>query len=234
MPSWARRGPDVDHGHRERRRLQDRDALTCGNGWWACQDLNLGPHPCQQSRAQRCADRRFPRSLASVRGEGMRSNSPPGSAHRRDAVAAGKLCQQSIVGKVMGLPGGRGSPIGRGDPGLGQLRRWTGWSTAMPGRRASCRQPRTVHRRRRGGRAPRASRAWSACTCRWVMRCSASTWLSPACWLCMVLPTVRPAGPRRPQVAGWFRMALGRALRIRHLPYIGARLFPISWRRPRR
>jgi hypothetical protein len=42
--------------------------------WWACQDLNLGPHPHQVSRAQRCADRRFPRSLATVRGQGMRSN----------------------------------------------------------------------------------------------------------------------------------------------------------------
>jgi len=35
--------------------------------------LNLGPHPYQVSRAQRCADRGFPRSLATVRGEGMRS-----------------------------------------------------------------------------------------------------------------------------------------------------------------
>ena len=41
--------------------------------WWACQDLNLGPHPYQVSGAKRCADRHFPRSLASVRGEGMRS-----------------------------------------------------------------------------------------------------------------------------------------------------------------
>jgi hypothetical protein len=234
MPSWARRGPDVDHGHRERRRLQHRDALTCGNGWWACQDLNLGPHPCQQSRAQRRADRRFPRSLASVRGEGMRSNSsarisaPTRCRGRRQAMPATGRRQGD------GAAGWARQPHRSEDPGLGQLRRWTGWSAAMPGRRASCHQPRTVHRRRRGGRAPRASRAWSACTCRWVMRCSASTWLSPACWLCMVLPTVRPAGPRRPQVAGWFRMALGRALRIRHLPYIGARLFPISWRRPRR
>src|SRR5215207_1324473 len=32
--------------------------------WWACQDLNLGPHPYQGSRAQPCADRPFPRLLA--------------------------------------------------------------------------------------------------------------------------------------------------------------------------
>jgi hypothetical protein len=41
---------------------------------WAWLDLNQRPHPYQVSRAQRCADRRFPRSPLSVRGEGMRSN----------------------------------------------------------------------------------------------------------------------------------------------------------------
>jgi Polyketide cyclase / dehydrase and lipid transport len=44
-----------------------------GEGWWACQDLNLGPHRYQQLRAQRCADRRFPRSPVTVSGEVMRS-----------------------------------------------------------------------------------------------------------------------------------------------------------------
>ena len=48
--------------------------MSWGNGWWACQDLNLGPHPYQQSRAHRCAERRFPRSPPTVRGEVMRSN----------------------------------------------------------------------------------------------------------------------------------------------------------------
>src|SRR5512132_2804064 len=43
---------------------------------WAWLDLNLRPHPYQVSRAKRCADRRFPRSLATVRGEGMRSYWP--------------------------------------------------------------------------------------------------------------------------------------------------------------
>jgi hypothetical protein len=47
MPSRARRGPDVDQGQREPRRLDGRDAVTCWVGWWACQDLNLGPHPYQ-------------------------------------------------------------------------------------------------------------------------------------------------------------------------------------------
>jgi hypothetical protein len=44
-------------------------------GLWAWLDLNQRPHPYQVSRAQRCADGRFPRSRTSVRGEGMRSNS---------------------------------------------------------------------------------------------------------------------------------------------------------------
>ena len=47
MPSRPRGGPDVDQERNERRRSQDRDVLTCWVGWWACQDLNLGPHPYQ-------------------------------------------------------------------------------------------------------------------------------------------------------------------------------------------
>ena len=45
MPSSPRGGPDVDQKHGERRWLQDRDALTCGVGWWAWEDLNLRLHP---------------------------------------------------------------------------------------------------------------------------------------------------------------------------------------------
>jgi hypothetical protein len=37
--------------------------------WWACQDLNLGPHPYQQNTGDRCADGRFPRSRPTVDGE---------------------------------------------------------------------------------------------------------------------------------------------------------------------
>jgi hypothetical protein len=66
------------------------------------------------SRAQRCADRRFPRSPASVRGQGMRSNSPrPDGGRMRCPWAPGKVSRQPVAGKVMGLPGGCGSPIGR-------------------------------------------------------------------------------------------------------------------------
>jgi hypothetical protein len=35
-------------------------AVSWGDGWWACQDLNLGPHPYQQSSSERHADRCFP------------------------------------------------------------------------------------------------------------------------------------------------------------------------------
>jgi hypothetical protein len=51
-------------------------ALTCWVGWWACQDLNLGPHPYQLNAGNRCADRPFPSSLATVGAKGMRSISP--------------------------------------------------------------------------------------------------------------------------------------------------------------
>jgi hypothetical protein len=50
--------------------------------WWAWLDLNQRPHPYQVSRAQRCADRRFPRSPPSVRAEGMRSNALDRKCHR--------------------------------------------------------------------------------------------------------------------------------------------------------
>ena len=43
--------------------------------WWAWEDFNLRPHPYQVSTAKRCAERRFPRSPATVRGQGMRSYS---------------------------------------------------------------------------------------------------------------------------------------------------------------
>jgi hypothetical protein len=43
----------------------------------------------------------------------MRSNRTPGSAHGRNAVAAGKVCHQPVAGKAMGLPSGRWGAIGR-------------------------------------------------------------------------------------------------------------------------
>ena len=72
---WAG-GPSAAQVGSECSRLAVGGAVTCGNGWWACQDLNLGPHPYQQSRAHRYADRRFPRSCATVGGVVMRCSQP--------------------------------------------------------------------------------------------------------------------------------------------------------------
>jgi hypothetical protein len=56
---------------------------------WAWLDLNQRPHPYQVSRAQRCADRHSPKSLASVRAKGcVLSGLVPSSA--------GKPCRQWI------------------------------------------------------------------------------------------------------------------------------------------
>jgi hypothetical protein len=61
-------------------------------------DMSMTRKGNQQSRAKRCAHRRFPRSPATVRDEVMRSNSPPRPAHGCDAVAVGKLCEQPVGG----------------------------------------------------------------------------------------------------------------------------------------
>ena len=45
---WAC-GPSAAQGGSERSRLAAGSAVTCEDGWWACQDLNLGPHPYQWS-----------------------------------------------------------------------------------------------------------------------------------------------------------------------------------------
>jgi hypothetical protein len=41
--------------------------------WWACQDLNLGPHPYQLNAGNRCAHRRSRRSRPTVGAKVMRS-----------------------------------------------------------------------------------------------------------------------------------------------------------------
>jgi hypothetical protein len=79
---WAGRrgwgcGPGAAQADGGRSWLAAGSAVTCGNRWWACQDLNLGPHPYQQSRAYRHATLRSCRWLATVKGEVMRCNSPP-------------------------------------------------------------------------------------------------------------------------------------------------------------
>ena len=81
---------------------------------WAWLDLNQRPHPYQVSRAKRCADRRFPRSLRSVRGQGMRSNSSARISAQTQCRGRRQGTPSTIADKAMGLPGGRGSAIGRG------------------------------------------------------------------------------------------------------------------------
>src|SRR5215203_232414 len=41
--------------------------------WWAREELNLRPLPCQQNTGNRCATRRSPRSAPTVDAEGKRS-----------------------------------------------------------------------------------------------------------------------------------------------------------------
>jgi hypothetical protein len=49
---WAC-GPSAAQAGSGRSRVAAGSALTCGVGWWACQDLNLGPHP-YQAHARGC------------------------------------------------------------------------------------------------------------------------------------------------------------------------------------
>ena len=84
---WAC-GPSAAQAGSERPRLAAGSAVTCDDGWWACQDLNLGPHPYQVSRPQRCADRRFPRSPASIRAKGcVLSDLVPSDASKAQAAS---------------------------------------------------------------------------------------------------------------------------------------------------
>jgi hypothetical protein len=55
---WACRrgsgcGPSAAQAGGGRFRLAAGSAVTCGNGWWACQDLNLGPHPDPKIHGER-------------------------------------------------------------------------------------------------------------------------------------------------------------------------------------
>jgi hypothetical protein len=135
---------------------------------WAWLDLNQRPHPYQVSRAQRCADRRFPRSLATVRGEGMRSNSPPPD-QRTDAMPwpPARYATNPSPTRRWGCRVGAAAPSGSViltfvNSGDGRADRGDTWSPSqLPP--APDRPPPAA-----GGRAPRASRGWLACVCRWV------------------------------------------------------------------
>jgi hypothetical protein len=72
---------------------------------WAWLDLNQRPHPYQVSRAKRCADRRFPRSLATVRGEGMRSRWIRSQRCRQARLAHTPIGGSSISPRPLWRPG---------------------------------------------------------------------------------------------------------------------------------
>jgi hypothetical protein len=64
-------GPSAAQASSQRSRLAAGSALTCADGWWACQDLNLGPHPYQGSTPERRAIQPFRWSCYSVSPTGM-------------------------------------------------------------------------------------------------------------------------------------------------------------------
>ena len=71
------------------------------------------------------------------------------------------------------------------------LRTADGWLVATPAAsRATSGGRLALRRRRRGGRAPCASRAWAACSWRSVMRWAARAWLRPV----LVVHAVSPSG----------------------------------------
>jgi hypothetical protein len=58
-----------------------RQRSELGEQWWACQDLNLGPHPYQLNAGNRCAHGRSRRSRPTVGAEVMRSIDGPVCVH---------------------------------------------------------------------------------------------------------------------------------------------------------
>jgi hypothetical protein len=129
---------------------------------WAWLDLNQRPHPHQVSRAKRCAQGRFPRSPASVKGEGMRSNSSAQTAPIRPAPRATQAGRPDTgrgrvrspgCGRRPGRPG-RSCPR---PPGRANQRRVLGTSiilSASPWSSSSgSARPAEARRRRRSSRA---------------------------------------------------------------------------------
>jgi hypothetical protein len=82
---------------------------------WAWLDLNQRPHPYQVSRAQRCADRHFPRSRATVRAKGCVLQ--PRLDWRTDVVpwARARQTPKPWLARRWGCRGGGSSPIERRD-----------------------------------------------------------------------------------------------------------------------
>jgi hypothetical protein len=124
--------------------------------WWACQDLNLGPHPYQQNAGNRCAKRRSRRSRSTVGPEVMcshrvqlnglldvlqasliphlaplvRSNPTPTASRRPVGPPAPILQPRLMIGLV--VPGGGGKRAGRRVSGKRLHRSGLYWGEVRP------------------------------------------------------------------------------------------------------
>jgi hypothetical protein len=68
VQAGMRCGPSAAQAGSGRSRLAAGSSVTCGIGWWACQDLNLGPHPYQGSApGPVCAGSRLPPARTTYR-----------------------------------------------------------------------------------------------------------------------------------------------------------------------
>src|SRR5215207_8000655 len=82
--------------------------------WWACQDLNLGPHPYQQNAGNHCAKRRSCRSRSTVEAEVMWSHRVQLCALIAPATALlGTSAVLAVVVLASVVPGTLTGPLGR-------------------------------------------------------------------------------------------------------------------------
>jgi hypothetical protein len=133
-PSRASRMQDMSDDQQDDRTVLAAQSGCCGP--W--EDLNLRLHPYQVSRAKRCAQGRFPRSHATVRGQGMRSNSPPDQrTHPMPWPPVRYACNRSPA-RRWGCRVGAAAPSSDrrmvrrrvpGEPGA-----WSAWQPARPAR----------------------------------------------------------------------------------------------------
>ena len=87
--------------------------MSWGNGWWACQDLNLGPHPDQQNAGNRCAKRRSRRSRPTVEAEVMCSHRVQLCALIAPTALLSTSALLTVVVRVSVVVGTLTGPLGR-------------------------------------------------------------------------------------------------------------------------
>jgi hypothetical protein len=105
--------PGAGSGRRRRHGL-GWQRCELGEPWWACQDLNLGPHPYQQNAGNRCAKRRSRRSRSTVRVEVMWSHRVQLCALIAPAAALlGTSAVLAVVVRVSLVVGTLTGPLGR-------------------------------------------------------------------------------------------------------------------------